>query len=343
MTLHLNRLTTADVGRWDAFVKAHPDGTFFHLAGWQAVIERAFHHTTYYAFTERDGLLTGVMPLVHVKSRLFKSALISNAFCVYGGPIATDATSRAQLVDYALAQMERLKVNHVEFRNRRASEPGWCYKSDLYATFRREINADPDVNLMMVPRKQRAVIRQSLRNALDVEHHSDISLFYQVYAESVRNLGTPVFSLKYFKILASIFSGSSRVTTVYSQGKPVSSVFSFFFRDEVLPYYGGGTVAARSLGANDLMYWAVMCDAAANGCRIFDFGRSKLGTGSFNFKKNWGFVAEPLIYEFRLREPGEIPNVNPLNPKYRLLIEAWKRLPVPVTKFLGPTIARELG
>jgi FemAB-related protein (PEP-CTERM system-associated) len=343
VTLRLNRLTTVDVGRWDAFVKEHPLGTFFHLAGWGAVIERAFHHTTYYVYTERDGHVTGVMPLVHVKSRLFKSALISNAFCVYGGPIATDDASRTKLVDYALAQMDGLKVNHIEFRNRRASESGWINKSDLYATFRREINADPDANLSMIPRKQRAVIRQSLRNNLEVNHDPDICRFYEVYAESVRNLGTPVFSLHYFKLLASVFPDSSEVTTVLHQGKPVSSVFSFFFRDEVLPYYGGGTVAARSLRANDLMYWTVMRDASSKGYRVFDFGRSKIGTGSFNFKKNWGFVAEPLVYEFRLREPGEIPNVNPLNPKYHLLIEAWKRLPVPVTKFLGPRIARELG
>jgi FemAB-related protein (PEP-CTERM system-associated) len=343
VTLRLNHLTTADVGRWDAFVKAHPEGTFFHLAGWRAVIERAFHHSTYYVFTERDGLVTGVMPLVHVRSRLFQSALISNAFCVYGGPIACDDASRNQLVDYALAEMDRLEVNHVEFRNRRSSGSGWSYKSDLYATFRREIDTDPEVSLRMIPRKQRAVIRQSLRNNLEVNHEMDVYRFYNLYAESVRNLGTPVFSLNYFKLLASVFSDASEMTTVFCHGKPVASVFSFFFRDEVLPYYGGGTIAARSLGANDLMYWTVMCDASTKGYRIFDFGRSKRGSGSFNFKRNWGFTAEPLFYEFKLKEPGEIPNINPLNPKYRLFIEGWKRLPVPLTKILGPRIARELG
>jgi FemAB-related protein (PEP-CTERM system-associated) len=343
MRSRLTSLTASDVGRWDAFVRAHPEGTFFHLAGWRTVIERAFRHPTYYVYTEREGQVTGVLPLVHVKSRLFGDSLISNAFCVYGGPIAADNDSRAQLVSFALAEMERLQVNHVEFRNRRASEEGWSRNSGLYATFRREIDSDPEKNLQLVPRKQRAVIRQSLSNDLEAYLDQDVSRFYQIYAESVRNLGTPVFPKTYFRLLFDIFSGSCEITTVLFRGKPVSSVLSFFFNDEVLPYYGGGTFAARALGANDFMYWNVMSAASANGYRVFDFGRSKIGTGSFNFKKNWGFVPENLIYDFKLRMHGEIPNINPLNPKYRFLIETWKRLPVPVTKLIGPPITRGLG
>jgi len=336
-------LTTADVGRWDAFVRAHPEGTFFHLAGWQTVIERAFRHHTYYVYTERDGQVTGVLPLVHVKSRLFGDSLISNAFCVYGGPIATDDDSRGQLVSFALAEMERLQVNHVEFRNRRASGLGWSCSSGLYATFRRQIDPDPEKNLQMIPRKQRAVIRQSLRNDLEACGDQDVSRLYEIYAESVRNLGTPVFPRKYFQSLVDVFSENCKIITILSQGNPVASVLSFYFRDEVLPYYGGGVFAARALGANDFMYWTVMSDAAAKGFRIFDFGRSKVGTGAFNFKKNWGFIPDELTYEFKLRKPGNIPNINPLNPKYRFLIETWKRLPISVTKFLGPPITRGLG
>jgi|SRR5579863_4336036 len=343
MRSRLACLTTADVRRWDAFVTAHPEGTFFHLAGWRTVIESVFRHPTYYVYTERDGHLTGVLPLVHVRSRLFGDSLISNAFCVYGGPIATDDDSRAQLVAFALAEMERLQVNHVEFRNRRVSELGWSSNSGLYATFRREISPDPEKNLQAIPRKQRAVIRQSLRNDLEAHLDRDISRFYEVYAESVRNLGTPVFPKKYFESLLEVFYKNCEITTILNNDKPVSSVLSFFFRDEVLPYYGGGTFAARALGANDFMYWNVMNMASSKGFRFFDFGRSKIGTGSFSFKKNWGFIPENLIYEFKLRKPGDIPNINPLNPKYRLFIETWKRLPVPVTKFLGPPITRGLG
>lgn len=343
MTLRLSRLATADIKKWDAYVRGHPEGTFFHLSGWKTVIERAFGHSTCYVYTERRGLVTGVLPLVHVKSCLFSDALISTAFCVYGGPIASDDASRNQLVDFALAEMDRLRVDYVEFRNRRASGLGWSSNPHLYATFRREIDADPEKNLRTIPRKQRATIRHSLRNELDICTDQDASRFYHVYAESVRNLGTPVFTRKYFSELVDVFSDHLEITTVLKHGKPVSSVLSFFFRDEVLPYFGGSTLAARALKANDFMYWTVMCGAAAKGYRIFDFGRSKIGTGSYYFKKNWGFTADSLIYEFKLRKPGDLPNINPLNPKYRLFIEAWKRLPVPITKLIGPPIARGLG
>jgi FemAB-related protein (PEP-CTERM system-associated) len=133
------------------------------------------------------------------------------------------------------------------------------------------------------------------------------------------------------------------VLTVVHDGQAVSSVMSFFFRDEVLPYYGGGTLAARGVAANDWMYWEVMRRAAERGCRIFDFGRSKTGTGAFSFKTHWGFEPEPLHYEYRLLRGRALPEVNPLNPKFKLFIAAWKRLPLPVANVVGPWIARDLG
>jgi len=120
-------------------------------------------------------------------------------------------------------------------------------------------------------------------------------------------------------------------------------VLSFFFRNEVLPYYGGGTPRARHLGANDFMYWELMTRAADRGARLFDFGRSKIGTGSFAFKKNWGFEPEPLHYQYWLQPGREIPDHNPLNPKYRTMIAAWKRLPLPIANIIGPAIVRGIG
>ena len=128
---------------------------------------------------------------------------------------------------------------------------------------------------------------------------------------------------------------------VEDKGTPIAAVLSFYFRDQVLPYYGGGTPAARSRAGNDIMYWEVMKRAADRGCRVFDFGRSKAGTGAYSFKKNWGFNPTPLNYEFKLRVGDTIPDVNPLNPKYRLMIETWKRLPLPVANLLGPMLVKE--
>ena len=166
---------------------------------------------------------------------------------------------------------------------------------------------------------------------------------HRIYAESVRNLGTPVFSRTYFQVLRAVFGAQADVLTVLDGGRPLASVLNFYFRDEVLPYYGGGIFAARGRAANDFMYWEVLRRAGERGCRLFDFGRSKIGTGAFAFKKNLGFDPAPLHYRYLLRPGAALPDHNPLNPKYRLFIAAWKRLPLPVAKLLGPPIVRGIG
>ena len=127
------------------------------------------------------------------------------------------------------------------------------------------------------------------------------------------------------------------------QDRPVSGVMSFYFRDEVLPYYAGDTADARDLAANDFKYWELMRRACERGIRIFDYGRSKSGTGSFDFKRNWGFEPSPLAYEYELFARDDVPQNNPLNPKYRALIALWRHLPKPAANALGPHIVRNLG
>ena len=339
----LRELTEQDCARWDSYVERTPAATFFHRAGWQRVIEDSFSHKTYYVYTERAGAITGVLPLVHMKSRLFGNALISIPFGVYGGPVADDPSAYARLDAHALELADRLQVDHVEYRSVVASRPDWLCRDDLYFTFRRAIDADPEKNLKAIPRKQRAVVRQSLEKGLEAIVEDTVDNVYAVYAESVRNLGTPVFSKRYFRNLKQVFGKDCELLSIRKDGRPVSGVLSFYFRDEVLPYYGGGTFDARKLGANDLMYWNLMSRAGQAGYRVFDFGRSKAGTGAYSFKKNWGFTAAPLHYEYRLCRIDSIPEHNPLNPKYRLMIASWKRLPLPIANLLGPHIVRNLG
>ena len=343
ITVH--RLDDAGAARWDAFVDATPSATFFHRAGWQRVIGQAFGHRCYYVYAERDGEICGVLPLVHVNSRIFSNGLISNAFGVYGGPAVSEPAAAAALDAYAVDLMHQVGADFLEYRCRERRRADWPCKDDLYVTFRRPIDPSADANLKAIPRKQRAVVRKALKaGQLTDVLDDDIERLHHVYATSVRNLGTPVFSKRYFRLLKEVFDRDCEVLIVNGpEGRPVAAVMSFFFRDEVLPYYGGGTAEARRYGANDFMYWRVMERSRERGCRLFDFGRSKAGTGSYSFKKNWGFAPEPLHYEFNLRDGGEIPDVNPLNPKYRLFIALWKRLPLPLANAFGPFIVRNLG
>ena len=334
---------TADSARWESFVERCPEATFFHRIGWRGLLEGEFRHRTHYLLAERGGVVCGVLPLAQVKSRLFGHALVSLPFAVYGGPAADDRETADALIDAAAARAEALQVDHLELRDRVARRPDWPHQ-ELYVTFRREIAPDPEANLLAIPRKQRAMVRKGIKNGLAGEIDETSARFFALYADNQHRHGTPPLSRRYFERLREVFGSACEILTVVDgQGTPVSGVLSFYFRDEVLPYYAGDTVAARELAANDFKYWDLMRRACERGVRVFDYGRSKRGTGSFDFKKNWGFEPSPLAYEYRLLRRDAIPQNNPANPKYRAFIALWRRLPRAAANALGPHIVRNLG
>lgn len=333
-----------EAAAWDAFVGTCPEATFFHLSPWRRVIEQAFGHRTYYAYAEQDGAVVGVLPLARMRTLLFGDVLASTPFCVYGGTAAASPEAAAALEAHALQLQARLGAPCLEFRRLGHADEGWQERPPLYYTFRKPITGDAEADMKAIPRKQRAMVRKGIQNGLRSVSDNDVDRLHRVYAESVRNLGSPVFPRRYFRALAAAFPGQHDVTTVIKDEQPVAAVLNFHFRDQVLPYYGGGTHQARGLAANDFMYWEVMRRAGAErGARLFDFGRSKSGTGAFDFKKNWGFAPELLHYCYRLRPGAKVPDNNPNNPKYRMMIAAWRRLPLPVANLLGPPLVRGLG
>lgn len=351
-TLHL--LTPQQYARWDAFVAACPEATFFHRAGWQTIIERTYGHKTWFYYAEVDGAIVGVLPLAEIKSRLFGHSLGSLPFCVLGGVAATDERARP-LLDAAADKIAReLNVGHLEYRNllpAHAGDSSW-YQKELYVTFRKTISANDEENLNAIPRKQRAMVRKGIKLGLTAEIDQDVERFFTAYSTSVHRLGTPVFPKGYFKTIKEVFGDECEIRIIVqndaqndgqNKRKLIAGVMSFYWRDEVLPYYGGGMPAAREVAGNDYMYWNLMQAAAARGVTIFDFGRSKLGTGAFDFKKNWGFLPTPLAYEYKLYASTELPDNNPLNPKYQLFIKLWKKLPIGLANVLGPHIVKSLG
>jgi len=333
----------ADAACWDAFVEACPDATFFHRIGWRQIVQEVFGHRAHYLLAERGGRFVGVLPLVQVKSLLFGHSLSSLPFAVYGGAATTDAAARAALHAAAVDLARDLGADHLELRNRSRTEPQWP-QQDLYVTFRKPILPEVEANLLAIPRKQRAMVRKGMQRGLKSEIDPNVDRFFALYADNVHRHGTPPFPKRYFEALQRTFGDACEVLTVLdATGRPVSGVLSFYFRDEVLPYYAGDVAAARELAANDFKYWELMRRACERGLKVFDYGRSKRDTGSFDFKKNWGFEPQPLHYEYRLIRGRDIPQNNPANPKYRALIEVWRRLPRPVVNAIGPWIVRGLG
>lgn len=345
LTTVIKTLSRPDAPRWDAFVHACPQATFFHLSAWQDIVERIFRHRTWFLYAERAGAIVAVLPLAEIKSRLFGHALTSLPFCVYGGIAAADdaGDAVALLEAEADALARRLGVQHLEFRNLEARHADWP-RQTLYVTFRKPILPEVEDNMLAIPRKQRAMVRKGIKNGLVSEIDSGVDRFFALYADNVLRHGTPALPKRFFQSLKDSFGEACEVMTVCDQGgKPLSSVLSFYFRDEVLPYYAGDDVAARDLAANDFKYWELMRRACERGCKVFDYGRSKVGTGPYSFKKNWGFEPQPLSYEYRLYKRDSVPQNNPMNPKYRAFIALWRRLPIGVANALGPHIVRNLG
>jgi FemAB-related protein (PEP-CTERM system-associated) len=348
--IRLAPLDTANAAAWDAFVDTRAEANFFHRAAWPGLIAKTFGHRDCSVLALQDGAVVGILPLMQMRSLLFGHSLVSLPFCVYAGPLAADGEVGRAMLAHAAVLLKSSDAASLELRGLDPLPEGWLdgpadwpMRDDLYVTFRKSIVADDATNLKAIPRKQRAVVRKGIERGLTSTVGHDVDTLHRIYSESVRNLGTPVFPRSWFRALAGAFGKACDVVTIADDGVPAASVMNFYWRDEVLPYYGGGTAAARICYANDFMYWEVMRHAAARGARLFDFGRSKHGTGAFAFKKHWGFEPHPLAYRFRLRPGATIPEHNPLNPKYRLMIAAWKCLPLTVAGVVGPRLVRGLG
>lgn len=332
--------------RIDAFVAIQQEASPFHRPQWSAAVERGCRQRNHFLVVERNGgAILGIAPLTEIRSALFGSALISTGFGVGGGILAENEPVARMLAEAALSLAGALNCPTVELRGGYLPE-GWARKTGVYSNFARALPASDEDILPTIPRKQRAEVRRGLGYGMEVRvgHDSaDRAAHYAVYSESVRNLGTPVFPKALFDAMLEGFGADADILTIRKDGKPVSSVLTFYFKGTAYPYWGGGTRAARHWRANEVLYYELMRHARSRGCARFDFGRSKLGTGAYAYKKNWGFEPEPLVYAVRTREGVAPREVNPLDPRYEWKVALWKKLPLWLANRLGPPIARGLG
>lgn len=341
--LRLDASDPSSLQRWDAFVQTCASATFFHRAGWERIEREVFRHETHFLYAQQGREIVGVLPLARVRSRLFGHALVSLPFAVYGGVASDSSAVRDALEAHAQTLARELQVEHLELRHIERRHPDWPQQT-LYVTFRKVLSASEEQNMNAIPRKQRAMVRKGIRNGLTSTVDDGVERFFALYADNVHRHGTPALSIRYFEALREVFGADCEVLTVETaDGRPVSSVLSFYFRDEVLPYYAGDDLDARDLAANDFKYWELMRRACVRGIRVFDYGRSKLDTGPYAFKRNWGFEPTPLHYEYQLYRRDSVPQNNPNNAKYALMIKAWRRLPLALANRIGPHIVRNLG
>jgi FemAB-related protein (PEP-CTERM system-associated) len=334
---------SSDREAWTDFAVRSAQATLFHRIEWLDVMEQVFGHRGRYLVAERGGALAGILPLAQVESLLFGKSLVSLPFCVYGGAVGDDVEAVHALHAAARDLARSLGVSHLEVRNRTATETDWP-RQDLYCTFRKSLLPDSDANFRAIPSKRRNMVRRGAKAGLQAQIDGNLDRFYPLYTDNVHRHGTPPVARRYFEAVSRALGADAEVLTVSDAGgRAVSSAFLMYFRDEVSPYYVGDCPDARALAANDFMYWEVMQRAVVRGCRVFDWSRSKKGTGSFEFKKLWGFEPAQLHYEYALVGRDSVPQNNPLNPKYRAMIAVWQRLPRSVVNLVGPHLVRGLG
>jgi FemAB-related protein (PEP-CTERM system-associated) len=343
------RLTDARVvAELDAWVLAHPASTPFHRPGWIMGVEAGTGQKAKMLVARAaSGEITGLLPLTAIRSTLFGRALVGSGFAVDGGILTTHRKAGPALADAAWTLARQLGCDTLELRGGEApQDAAWEEKADAYLGFSRPLAADDDAELKAVPKRHRAEIRKGMANGLTFEAGRDRRLrdvHYRLYCNSVHNLGTPVFPRRLFDAVLDRFGDDADIALVSKDGQPLSAVISLYHRGACMPYWHGAAAGARAMRSNEMLYFTLMGAARARGCTIFDFGRSKVGTGPAAWKKTWGFEGEPLGYHLRTAPGKATRDVNPLSPQYRRKVEMWKKLPLSVANLIGPHIARSLG
>ncbi len=282
--IEVRQLGPEEEEQWDRFVHSSPSGTFFHLSGWKSVIERVLGHRSYFLFARNEHGISGVFPISWVRNRLFGDCLVSSPLATCGGICADDKDSYFSLLKAGSDLANRLGVEYLEMRNRVEPFPTCLSGRDLYVTFTQDLSAGPEKLLQGLPRDTRYAVRKSLKAGLDWAEDLSLQEFYEIYAQSVHRLGTPVFSRDLFTQLQSEFPKQWRLFGVRKGPTAIAGVFCFYFRNQVMPYYGGALPEFYKDSPNNFMYWNLISQSCREGLGVFDFGRSKRGSGSLQIQ-----------------------------------------------------------
>jgi serine/alanine adding enzyme len=328
---------------WDQFVRAQPDASTYHLSGWRRVFEGAFGHETVYLAARERGEIVGILPLVVFRSRLFGNFAVSLPFVNYGGVCAEDGDIASALVARAAAVAEAGRLSHVELRHtarQMAHLPSRTHKVGM----RLALGADAARAWDGLDRKVRNQVRKAEKSGLTWRRGGAelLDRFYAVFAQNMRDLGTPVCSRRFFEQILSIFPETSKVCLVDHGDRTVAGAIALSHGDVVEVPWASSLRDYRSQCPNNLLYWRIIEDATQSGRRSLDFGRSTPNEGTYHFKEQWGARPEPLYWEYVMRSGADLPDLSPANPKYRAAIAVWTRLPLAVTNFIGPHIVKSI-
>lgn len=327
---------------WDRLLGTMEGGTFCHLAGWRGIMAKVLGHEGHYRLAvDGEGQVRGLLPLVRVRSRLFGDYLLSMPFLNYGGPLGSPE-ARELLGEDAAREAEALGVDLLELRSREPV-PGDLKTSERKLTVLMELPDDPELLWKEgLKAKVRSQIRRPQKEGMVARFGPDlVGLFYSVFAQTMRNLGTPVLHRSFFDEIVSVFPGEAVVSVVEMAGKPVAAGFGFLWNGEFEVTWAGSLPGFSRMAPNMLLYWALMEKSIARGAHTFNFGRCSPGSGTHRFKSQWGGT-DHLLPWAQWSGKGKDTTPAPTGKRYELAQATWRRLPVAVTTRIGPFISRNL-
>lgn len=334
-----------DAVRWDSFVNSRPDSNCYHLIGWKKVIEESFGHRTYYLLLEKDnGEISGVLPLVHLKSMLFGNFMVSIPYFNYGGICTEDEASYSLLLKEAVGIAKKEGSRHIELRDTRIIENG-LQRKEAKVSMRLQLPDSADSLWSSIGSKLRSQIKKPEKEGIysRIGREEELDSFYDVFSANMRDLGTPVYSKRFFCNILKTFPETSWISSVYAKdNKAIASGFLVGFRDTIEIPWASSLRSYNSYSPNMLMYWTSLKFGCNSGYKFFDFGRSTPGEGTYRFKEQWGAKPFPLYWYYWVRDGKAMPELNPKNPKYSAAINIWKKLPVGLTRLIGPSIVKNL-
>ncbi|HZW36454.1 MAG: FemAB family XrtA/PEP-CTERM system-associated protein [Deltaproteobacteria bacterium] len=333
-----------DIPGIDSFLRGSEASSAYHDYRWIGVVERSFGHACYYLVCrDPEGTTAGVLPLVHLKSRLFGNFLVSMPYFNYGGVCADRPAARDVLIDEAVRTARELEASHIEFRQEAPLGNGFPAKTRK-VSMKLRLPGSGEELWKSFPSKLRSQIRKPQKEGMTVRisRHDELENFYRVFSINMRDLGTPVYPKQFFRNILDQFPGNSWICTVSAGKTPVASGFLVGYKERLEIPWASSLRRYNRLGPNMLLYWSCLESACERGFRIFDFGRSTAGESTYRFKEQWGAEPYTLHWHYWLAEGGALPEIHPDNPRYRFAIRVWKRIPVPLTRWIGPYIVRNI-
>ncbi len=348
--MQLKYYTPEAKSAWQAYVAHNDKANVFHDLGWKNVVQQTFGLRSYYLYAQAGDKVCGVLPLFLNKNVFFGTSLVSVPFGVYGGICADNEQAERLLLEEAKVIAKNENAGYVEFRNLKPGSVELPTK-DLYMAFILDLPDDAEEVWKSMRKRNRNILRKGIKSGLQLyktpEHgkidEHEFNCFYELFARTQQALGTPVLPRKFFNHLITEFGSQVSIFSATYEGKIISSLWVFFFKDMVSPYYIGYDQRYLKYAPNNWILWEAIKYSCEHGYRYYDLGRSRQGSGSFSFKKHWGIEPQPLYYQYYLNTETEIPNISPSNPKFDLAKRIWTKLPSGVAKTLGPRLVKYLG